>query len=245
MNPRQRRGVLLLIIAVAGAVGVFVLVSGYVSEVRSQVSPTTTALRLSRDVPPLTTITPEMYRAVEIPQRWAPREALLGPSALDGQVAAAPLRAGAFLQVGMIEDEPQLEPGQRELAILVNAETGVAGKIGRGSIVDIAATFPGEEERRPQAQIVVPSARIIEVGRVQQAAPDQSAPPQADPDQVVPVTFALSVEEALIVTYAESFAQEVRLALVREGDGTSVAPDDRVYSLPREGPANTAEQGEE
>ena len=51
MNPRQRRGVLLLILAALGAIGVFAAVSSYVADVREQVTPTTTALRLTRDVP--------------------------------------------------------------------------------------------------------------------------------------------------------------------------------------------------
>jgi hypothetical protein len=34
----------------------------------------------------------------------------------------------------------------------------------------------------------------------------------------VPVTFALSVQESLILTFAESFATKVRLALIGGGD---------------------------
>ena len=47
----------------------------------------------------------------------------------------------------MLIAPPQLAPGQRELAILVDAETGVAGKIGPDSIVDVIATYPGGDTK--------------------------------------------------------------------------------------------------
>ena len=46
----------------------------------------------------------------------------------------------------MIGSPPELATGEREIAILVDAETGVAGKISPGSIVDIVATFGGNDQ---------------------------------------------------------------------------------------------------
>ena len=51
----------------------------------------------------------------------------------------------------------------------------------------------------------------------------------ADPGQVVPITFALSPEQALVVSYAESNASEVRLALLRPGDDAELTKKQRVY----------------
>ena len=130
----------------------------------------------------------------------------------------------------MVEDEPQLAPGQRELAILVDAETGVAGKISPGSIVDIAATFGGNDRQVPESQIVVNNARVIAVGQPRAQGSDPRNQ-EADPTQVVPITFALSVRQTLILTYAESFAQEVRLALTRKGDDTKIPNSKRRFTL--------------
>ena len=53
----------------------------------------------------------------------------------------------------------------------------------------------------------------------------------ADPAQVVPVTFALTPEQALVVSYAESNATEVRLALLRPGSTSrSCRRKQRAYS---------------
>lgn len=232
MNPRQRRGVLLLILAAFGAVGVFVAISSYVASVREQVTPTVVAIRLTKDVGAQASLSSDVYEKVEIPRRWAPRTALLQEDELVGQVAVSKLPRGAFLQRGMVEDEPQLAPGQRELAILVDAETGVAGKIGPGSVVDIAATFGGDNEgEAPESQIVVNNARVIAVGQPRVEGGRDPRRQQADPTQVVPITFALSVRQTLILTYAESFAKEVRLALTRKGDDTRIPDSRRRFTL--------------
>jgi pilus assembly protein CpaB len=232
MNPRQRKGVLLLIVAALGAVAVFVATSSYVGSVREQVNPTIVAIRLTQDVGAQANLSSDVYEKVEIPRRWAPRGALLREEEIAGQVAVADLPRGAFLQRGMVEDEPQLAPGQRELAILVDAETGVAGKVGPGSIVDIAATFGGDgEDAVPESQIVVNNARVIAVGQPRAEGGRDPREQQADPAQVVPITFALSVRQTLILTYAESFAQEVRLALTRKGDDTKIPASRRRFTL--------------
>jgi hypothetical protein len=51
----------------------------------------------------------------------------------------------------------------------------------------------------------------------------------ADPGQVVPITFALTPEQALVVSYAESNAAEVRLALLRPGDSSELTDKQKVY----------------
>ena len=107
MNPRQRRGVLLLIVAALGAIGVFVAISSYVSDVRAQVTPTVTALRLKRDIPAQANITRDTYVAVQIPRRWAPRGALLAETDLAGQVAATGLTRGALKEGSLVVNSSQ------------------------------------------------------------------------------------------------------------------------------------------
>jgi pilus assembly protein CpaB len=228
LNPRQRRGVLLLVLAAAGAITVFFAVSSYVSDVRSQVEPLITVLQLKEDVEPYRPIDESELKEFELPRRWAPDTALRERSELLGQVPASRLESGSILQKGMLVPEPELEPGQRELAILIDAETGVAGKVGSGDIVDIVASFEGDDATSPKSQIVVAGARVIDVG-VQRTREVPGPTPQQE--EVIPVTFALSVQESLILTYAESFAAEVRLALVRPDESEPVAPREREFEL--------------
>jgi pilus assembly protein CpaB len=231
VTPRQRKGVLLLVLAGLGLVAVFVLVAGYVADVRKDVEPKVGVLALRGDVARNEPLSAAMVKTVWLPERWAPRNAVRDPDALAGLVASADFPGGSVVQRGMATNPPQLSPKQREIAILVDAETGVAGKIGPGSTVDIVATFGGDQQRgiKPRSEILVPGARIIEVGSARTRG-DATSSGQVDPKTVLPVTFALTVRQTLKVTYAEVNAQEVRLALLREGEASSVPVKQREYA---------------
>ena len=237
MNPRQRRGILLLTLSALGLLGVFVLVAGYVADVRAEVDPKVTVLALAKPAEKDKAITDDMVKPLELPRRWAPQTALRDRARLIGQVAQADIPSGSVLQEGMIGSPPELAEGEREIAILVDAETGVAGKINPGSIVDIVATFAGDEQQgiKAESNVVVPGARIIDVGQPELKGGNGVQDQAADPAQVVPVTFALEPKEALTVTYAESFAAEVRLALLRPGEESELKAGQRVYRRPSEG----------
>jgi pilus assembly protein CpaB len=236
MNPRQRRGIILLTLAALGLLGVFILVAGYVADVRAEVDPKVTVLALAKPAEKDKAISDDMIKSVELPKRWVPKTALRDRTRLIGQVASADIPQESILQEGMIGAPPELATGQREIAILVDAETGVAGKLSPGSIVDIVATFPGNDQTgvKPESNVVVAGARIIAVGQPALKGGRGVQEQAADPAQVVPVTFALKPKEALTVTYAESFATEVRLALLRPGEESGLKKSQRVYQRPSE-----------
>jgi len=234
MNPRQRRGLLLLVLSGLGLLAVFVLVASYVSDVRTEVDPKIELLALAKPVQAYESIPDDAVTTITMPRRWAPATALRNKSALVGRVAGTDLTKDSLLQEGMLINPPELAPGQREVAILVDAQTGVAGKIRRNSIVDIVATYEGDSQRgtQPRSTVVVPAARIIEVGQAKLEGGRGVQEADADPEQVVPVTFALTPKEQLRVTEAESFATEVRLALRRPNDPTPLKKDERTYIRP-------------
>ena len=236
MNPRQRRAILLIGLAFLGLIGVFALVASYVADVRAEVDPKVQVLALAKDAKPYAALQDDMVKEVTMPERWLPKTAIRDRGSLVGQVPVTELKAGSILQDGMLAGQPELSAGQREVAILVDAETGVAGKIGPGSTVDILATYAGSQDGkvRARSRIVVPAARIIEVGQPAVRGGRGVQREQADPQQVVPVTFALTVAEQLRVTYAETNAEEVRLGLQRPDEAQKIPPArERVYK-PRE-----------
>ena len=237
MNPRQRRGLLLLVLSGLGLLAVFVLIATYVADVRTEVDPKITLLSLKKPLKANESVPDDAVDEVTMPKRWAPKTALRNRAQLVGLVAGSDLPADSLLQKGMLVAPPELSPGQREVAILVDAETGVAGKIGPGSVVDIVGTFQGDPDRgvKPKSTVVVPAARIIDVGETQVQGSKQVQQAEADPKEVVPVTFALTPKQQLQVTEAESFADEVRLALRRPGDLTPLKKTERTYSRPDAG----------
>ena len=237
MNPRQRRGLLLLVLSGLGLLAVFVLIASYVADVRTEVDPKVKLLSLSKPVRAFESVPDDAVTEITMPKRWAPKTALRNRSQLVGYVAGTDLTNDSLLQRGMLIAPPDLSPGQREVAILVDAETGVAGKIGPGSVVDIVGTFQGNPDRgiKPKSTVVVPAARIIDVGQAQLKGGRGVQQAEADPKEVVPVTFALTPKQQLEVTEAESFAEEVRLALRRPGDLEPLKKSERTYSRPDSG----------
>ena len=115
MNPRQRRGVLLLLVTLLGAALTFVGVATYVSSVSSQVGPMTQVLRLTTDVEALHAVTEADVEVVEVPERWAPANAVSSYGQVEGLVAASAYAAGSVLQTGMLTDPPGLTNGAREI----------------------------------------------------------------------------------------------------------------------------------
>ena len=240
MTPRQRRGVLLLFVAGIGAILVFSLVSGYVADVRKDVEPKTAVLVLTRAVPELEPIPPDAVALKSVPEKWVGSQALRDPSQIGALVPNTPLPAGVELQEGMLIEPPTLQKGQQEISILINADTGVAGKLQPGDSVDVLATFPPDERNRSpaSARTLIRRARVVTVGLPRSAARPGSNPQDgtqtANEQQVlVPVTFALRPTLALRLTYAETFASEIRLSLIRRGDeGRKLPKGKREFTLP-------------
>lgn len=230
MNSRQRRGVVLLVVSVLCAVAAFVGVLAVVSDARSQVGPKVTAYELSADVPAYQALTSAKVHQIRMPKRWLPDTAVRDLGELQGKIAAVPLHKGSLLQTDMVAAKPELGPGQMEIAIMIDAETGVAGKITPGARVNIFATFAAKKDTDPDlSKIIVSGAQVIDVGTIK--AFDKSENAQRLSEQGVPITFALDAEDAQRVAFAESFARHVRLALVAPGDTSSPSESDRSYTL--------------
>ncbi|MGW2748149.1 Flp pilus assembly protein CpaB [Streptomyces sp. NPDC001450] len=230
MNSRQRRGVILLILSVLCALGAFAGVLSVVDDVQSKVGPEVSAYRVRSDVKPYTALNTGQFEKIRMPRRWLSDNAITDLRQIQGKIAVTTLRAGSLLQTDMIVDQPALQPGQQEVAIMIDAATGVAGKITPGSRVNVYATFEGKKEGDPdQSKIIVTGARVLDVGQITALDPDRDKNQQ--PTEAVPITFALSTLDAQRITYAESFAQRVRLALVAPGSETGVPDKDRTYEL--------------
>ncbi|MEU3146383.1 MULTISPECIES: Flp pilus assembly protein CpaB [unclassified Streptomyces] len=234
MNSRQRRGVILLLLSILCALAAFAGVLSVINDVESKVGPEVGAYRLKSDVAPYTPLRTDQFEKIEMPERWLSENAVTDLGDIRGKTAVTTLREGSLLQSDMIVNQPALQPGQQEVAIMIDAATGVAGKITPGSSVNVYATFEGEREGAPaQSKIIVTNAKVLDVGRITALEPDGNDRGR-QPTDAVPITFALSTIDAQRITYAESFAQRVRLALVAPGGDTTVPEQDRTYELAKD-----------
>ncbi|MFF0114122.1 Flp pilus assembly protein CpaB [Streptomyces prasinus] len=234
MNSRQRRGVILLLLSILCALAAFAGVLSVINDVESKVGPEVTAYRLKSDVAPYTPLSTGQFEKIEMPERWLSENAVTDLGDIRGKIAVTTLQEGSLLQNDMIVNQPALKPGQQEVAIMIDAATGVAGKITPGSSVNVYATFEGEREGTPaQSKIIVTNAKVLDVGRITALEPDGNDRGR-QPTDAVPITFALSAIDAQRITYAESFAQRVRLALVAPGGDSTVSEQDRTYELAKD-----------
>lgn len=209
MNPRQRQGLLLVVLAAAGLIGVFLLVANYVSSVSKQVGPKVDVLTLIRPLPAYQQVTSADLGLVALPEKWVPGTALSDASQALGQISQVPLPQGTELQQGMLTSEPTLQPGQQEFALSVDATTGVANQVQAGSLVDVVATFSGNGHSgagtQNSARVIVSGVKVLIAGE-----------PTGTSGAGV-VTLALTPLQVQEVAFAESFAQKVWLSLVAPG----------------------------
>ncbi|AZP20112.1 Flp pilus assembly protein CpaB [Streptomyces aquilus] len=234
MNSRQRRGVILLILSVVCALAAFAGVLSVIDDVKSKVGPEVTAYEVKAEIPPYTALSRAQFEKISMPERWLSANAVTDLRDIEGKIAVTKLEKGSLLQSDMIVAQPALQPGQQEVAIMIDAATGVAGKITPGSTVNVYATFEGEREGAPaQSKIIVTNAKVLDVGRLTPLDPDESNRDQRT-KEAVPITFALSTLDAQRLTYAESFAERVRLALVAPGGDQQVPDQDRTYELAKD-----------
>ncbi|MFG2710236.1 Flp pilus assembly protein CpaB [Streptomyces goshikiensis] len=229
MNSRQRRGVILLLLSVLCALAAFTGVLMVIGDVNSKVGSEVVAYRVKGDIAPYSPLSAGQFEQIKVPQRWLSDTAVTDLGALKDKIALTTLKKGSLLQTDMFVARPQLQAGEQEIAIMIDAATGVAGKITPGARVNILGTFKGKKPTDPdQSVVMVAGARVINVGKL---TPLDKTSDKKGPSEAVPITFALSTKDTQRVAYAESFAEHVRLALVAAGTESPVSPGDRWYTL--------------
>lgn len=208
MNPRQRRGVLFILLSVLLAVVVFFVVASYVNNVASQVGSVVTVYRAADDLPAYSELDESSIVTDQVPARWLSESAIVTAEELLGRRVGFNVAAGTLLSGDMLVPPSELSATEREIAIQVNQITGVADRVAPGDFVDIYAVFADVPGLPKQVRVLVRDVRVVSV-RGSQVVLDELS--ETGQQTVIPVTLALEPDDALAVTYAAAFAQEVRL----------------------------------
>jgi pilus assembly protein CpaB len=203
VNPRQRRGVLLLVLAVCGAVLSFVSLTSYVSEVQSRVGEMTTAVVLQRDVRAYESVPASALSVVDVPRRWLPGTVLHSTTEVAGQVASSDLRAGSYLQRGMLTLPPSVRAGEREVSLPLRADSVPTG-VGPGRRVDVYATFGDATCGKAGVRRVVRGARVLDLDRAATGRDDNN----------VILRLALSETQSGLLSCAVGAAKNISVSLV-------------------------------
>ena len=173
MNPRQRRGLLLLVLCRARPARRLRPRRELRLGRRTEVDPKITRARAHRSRVEGQRGDHRRHggRRSTMPKRWAPDAALPTAPSSSASSPAPTCARNSILQEGMLVAPPELSPGEREVAILVDASTGVAGKIEPGRPVDIIAAFQGDPTAADEARTARSSScrarACIDVGQPQ------------------------------------------------------------------------------
>lgn len=223
MNPRQRRGIIFMALSVVVAVAVFVILTGYVSSVSRQVGPTTTVYAAAGDIDAYAQLDETNLEPRQVPEQWTSPTARLELADLEGRRVPFGLQAGTVLTSDMLVPRSDLSPTEREIAINVDPVTGVAGRVRPGDRVDIYAVFADVTGLPAQVRVLVRDVRVVTIGG-QQTVVQEDADGVRESD-VVAVTLALEPDDSLAVTYANAFAEEVRLVALPTDTGADRSGD--------------------
>src|SRR5690625_5083797 len=186
----------------------------------------------------------DMLTTVSLPERWVPEGAISSANDVVGLVAATDYFEGATLQEGMMIPRPGIQPGFREVAIVVDAETGVAGKVTPGDHVDIIATIEGDDDTPNRAELWASDVLVLDVGLPQDIEETDQAG-NFSRGTGVPVTFALEAPDAVRLAYIESFSVKLRLALRGAGDTDGISDKESVFAGTSEAQSNDSGNGDD
>lgn len=240
MNPRQRRGVVIMLFAGLAAVVLFFVAVSYVGSVNAKIAPTTTVFRAAENIDAYSIVEEADLEAVEVPEKWAAEEAATKLQSVVGRRVAFNVSSGTYLGSDMLLPPSALNEDEREIALTVDAKTGIAGRVRTGDFVDVYAIF-GDDPTNGSSKVLVRNVRVVSVRGVETRTQTTSRD-ELQEQQVVPVTLALRPADALAVTYADSFAQTVRLVGLPPGTSTSNRENERDQvdaddlDIPRESP---------
>lgn len=182
MSPRQRRGLLILAMAVLGAVATFAAVLSYTQTVSQQLGPRRPVVVLVRQVSQYQPIDAGSLDVRLIPTVFAPPGALSSVQEVAGRVSPLPLPAGTFLQNSTLMTLPSLQFGQRAVTVQADPEMSVGQTISVNDVVDVVAAY--RDGTKVTSLLQVSGARVLAVKR-----------PDPDKDAMF-VTMALSQSQA-------------------------------------------------
>ena len=222
MNPRRRRGLLLLCVALAS--GGLAASEVHEREERAAVrlGPEVDVLVAARDIEARGRVTRGDLGVRRVPARFVPPDALPSAEAVVGARTATAVAAGAYLTASLFEDgnrrDDALQRGERAVTVEVAGASGLA-ELQPGARVDVlVSTETGAAGGRTTMALAGAELLRVEAGAAAtyDGVDAADGPTAAGPTALA--TLRVSVEEAIYLTAADNFAREIRLMPRPRGD---------------------------
>jgi pilus assembly protein CpaB len=220
MTATRRRGLLLLCFAlVCGG-----LAASQVHErerrAAATLGPLVPVVVAQRDLPADRRLRPGDLTIRRVPARFAPPDALGGATELRGVRTAVPVAGGAYVTAGVLGDgqpsDGALRPGERALELPV-AGGGALASAETGARVDVLVTG-GREDGVGRTFVALEDVELLGLRGAsgEEVAAEPSGAGASAPSALA--TLRVTARQAVYLTAAANFAQEVRLLPRPPGD---------------------------
>jgi pilus assembly protein CpaB len=212
MTPVRRRGLLLLCSAlVCGG-----LAASQVHErerrAAATLGPLVPVVVAKRDLPADRRLRPGDLSIRRVPARFAPPDALGAATGLGGARTSVPVARGGYLTAAVLgggqASDGALRPGERALELPVTGGEALASAES-GARVDVVVTS-GREDGAARTFVALENVKLLGL----RAAGGE----EGEPAPSTLATLRVTAREAVYLTAAANFAQEIRILLRPAGD---------------------------
>lgn len=225
-RARRRRAALLLALAVAFGGLAASRVQQRAAAIEEQVGPLVPVLVAQRDIRAGRRVSASMLAVRQVPDRFAPPDALAGAEQAVGRRAGVPLIAGGYVTAAAFSagdggDTGRAAPlprGQRAVEVAVAGGDALQGAP-PGTRVDVLVTT----ESRSGGGRTYLALQDVELLAVRPAGGGE-APDGAAARASALASLRVTLRQAVYLTSAQSFAREVRLLVRSPGDRGSAPP---------------------
>jgi len=240
MQKNRRRSIVLLAAAIiVAAIAAFMFYSR-LSSLEREIGDMVYVVVATRDVPAATRLIkagPDQNVELQgYPKKYAEQHGanyFFGLEDIgDNTVALVGFRAGDIILRSAVDENAGLEPNMRAVALAVDRVQGSGGSLRPGNRVDIIVSYTRGEDDEPVTEVLFQDVQVLGVSRL---ASDIAPPAPAEGDESAfgtteaparflptgelmdeaTVTLALTLEDALKLTYMDNFGVEIRLVIRR------------------------------
>lgn len=197
MSPRQRRGALMLFLALLGALATYLSIVQYTRAVAAQLGPRRDVVVVRQDIGAFDPIDAARLDVVSVPVVFAPPGALSSPADVKGRVSPLRLPQGTFVQAASLMEPPRLVYGERAVTVSADLEISVGQSLQINDVVMVVAAYRNGSE--VTSAVVVEGARVIAVRQPDPTRPQVLVTLALDTDQVLSLARARAGATTLVV----------------------------------------------
>lgn len=217
MTRRRRAAILLGLALVLGTLAATHM-SRREAALRDSLGPTVEVVVARRELPAGRTLELADLGVRSLPARYAPPGRALPAASLAGHELAVPVAPGAPITEELIQSRPQtphtmIAKGERAIDVIA---TGSPQAVTPGARVDVLVTTEASSGRRGQTRLALEDVEVLA------ATPAAGDPEQAPGPPRVRATLRVTIQQAVYVAAAQSFARDVRLLARAPGDRKAI-----------------------